>query len=257
MAIFQYPQSLSDQDSNPATIQFQWYKRTSIKNSEAADTIVLYMPQDAAQPSTVSWDAQTQGLPARLLLSGLHEESAHGAKDISERFGASMVSNAVQAVMKKHLNSGISSADIASTSAASLGQLANPYLTMLFRGINFRQFAFQFKFTPFVPSDAKAIFNVIQRFRANSLPTGSSGSAFLGYPQECEIQYLWQGSPNPYLNRFKRSVCTSIDTNYTPQGMFAVMRDGFPASITLNLQFTEIDLVTSNDITMAGGVPSY
>lgn len=264
MSVYQYPQNLGDGESQPASIQFQWYTRQKITASTPGDAIVLYMPQSASQPSTVSWDSEAFGLAGRYAYDKGHGLTGPNLTDAMERVGKELAAGAANSVVKKMYSSlgmdqgGPSIEDVGS---AALQQLQNPYLTMVFKGVNFRQFSFQFKFAPFNQSDAAMIYNIIQSFRKNSLPnadTKGSGSqsAFLGYPSECEIQYLWQGQPNPWLNRFKRSVCTKVDVDYTAQGMFAATRDGFPASITMNLDFTELDIVLGDDIQMAtGGTP--
>lgn len=250
MTIYQYPQNLGDADSQPASIQFQWYTRDTIRNSVVGDTVVLYMPQEASQPSTTSWDQEAFGLAGRKAYDVASGRQGATLKDAGEAVGFGAATHAAQVLMSK-FGSSLSAEDVAS---AAIGQLKNPYLTMIFRGVDFRKFSFQFKFTPFQPSDAPMIFDIIQSFRKNSLPSHSPQSAFLGYPSECEIQYLWQGTPNKWLNQFKRSVCTKVDVNYTAQGVFAAMRDGFPASIVMNVEFTELDIVTADDILYSGGI---
>lgn len=248
--IYQYPANLGDGDSQPGSIQFQWYTRATIQNSNPGDTVVLYMPKEAMQPSTTSWDQQSFGILGRGAYDYARGFNHPGMTDAAERAGVSAVNSAAQRVFQK-FGANVSADQLEDFESAVTGQLQNPYLTMIFRGVDFRKFQFQFQFTPFSPGDAKTIFNIIQSFRANSLPTHSAQSAFLGYPSECEIQYLWQGKPNSWLNKFKRAVCTKVDVNYTAQGMWAAMRDGFPASIVMNVEFTELDIVTADDIQYA------
>jgi hypothetical protein len=252
MSLYQYPQNLGNPGDQPASIQFQWYTRKVITDSVLGDTIVLYMPQEASQPSTTSWDQEAFGIAGRGIVDHARGIKGPSIGDFAEKIGYSAAITAAQMAMSK-FGSSVSAESIA---GASVKQLANPYLTMVFRGVDFRKFSFQFKFSPFTPNDAQVIFNIMQSFRKNSLPTHSSQNAFLGYPSECEIQYLWQGSPNNWLNRFKRSVCTKVDINYTAQGLFAAMRDGFPASVIMNVEFTELDIVTADDISYYGQQPT-
>ena len=247
MSLYQYPQNLGDGDSQPASIQFQWYTRKTIRDSVPGDTVVLYMPQEAMQPSTTSWDQQSFGVIGRSVYDAARGFNHPGMGDVGEAVGANELRNASQRVFQK-FGSHADGSNLSDIASAAAGELQNPYLTMVFRGVDFRKFSFQFKFTPFHPSDAARIFDILQSFRKNSLPTHSAQNAFLGYPSECEIQYLWQGAPNPWLNRFKRSVCTKVDINYTAQGLWAAMRDGFPASVIMSVDFTELDIVTADDI---------
>jgi len=69
----------------------------------------------------------------------------------------------------------------------------------------------------------------------------------LSYPNEFEIQFLFNGQQNPFMPRFKRCVITSIDTNYTGQGVFAMTREGAPAEVKLSMTFKEIDILTRKD----------
>lgn len=252
MGLYCYPSNIGDVNSQPAAIQFQWFTRDNLKYSVPGDTTILYMPQEANQPSTVSWNSESFGAAGReaynkargLSTAGFAEGAATGVgAQLATTIGESISSRAK--FLTGALTGDASAEDMVS---ATMSQLKNPYLTMVFKGVNFRSFSFQFKFIPFNPGDTNVIYAIMQSFRKNSLPQKNAGGGLLGYPSECEIQYLWQGKPNLWLNRFKRSVCTKVDVNYTAQGMWAATRDGFPASITMTVDFTELDIVTSEDV---------
>jgi hypothetical protein len=49
-----YPATLPDTNINPAWVEFQFYERKSPTSSPPDDTIQLYMPEGAANPSTVN-----------------------------------------------------------------------------------------------------------------------------------------------------------------------------------------------------------
>ncbi len=78
------------------------------------------------------------------------------------------------------------------------------------------------------------------------------GEPFLGYPREVQVAYKWKGDDNPHLHKFKRSVITGVDVDYTPQSMFAVMRNGMPACISMTLKLAEIELVLRDDVLNEG-----
>lgn len=257
-----YPKTLSDHELNPAWIQFQWFERIDISKSELGDCIQLYMPEQAAQPSTVHWDQEAFGFIGRTFASA---GQAAAGKGYREGMSAGMSSIAGKSADAWDITKARVIASVGANAAQALGgnvsveglmgqvagKIPNPYLTMVFRGVDFRSFVFSFKFAPFSESDCDIIDKIVKSFRSNATPPGKGskqGPAFLGYPNECEISYWWKGNQNQWLHKFKRSVCTGVDVDYTAAGMFSVMRNGFPAEIVVNLKFSEIELVLRDDI---------
>ena len=240
-----YPTSLSDVNQNPAWMEFQFYERKSPRSSPPDDTISLYMPESVAQPSTVSWDTERFGFVGNSIAGGgnggIMGTVAGGVDVAYERSYANL-----QAALANSLGGRLSAESIMSAQ----GKVPNPYLTMLFRGVDFRTYSFSFKFFPYTEKDSDVIHNIIKTLRGNSLPDYASegSSTFLGYPKEVEVAYKWKSKDNPYLHKFKRSVITAIDVDYTPQGMFAVMRNGMPACIQVNLKLSEVELVMRKDV---------
>ena len=53
---------------------------------------------------------------------------------------------------------------------------------------------------------------------------------------------------NKHLPTLKPCVCSSVETNFTPQGIWSAYEDGAPVSITLGLSFQETELVMADDI---------
>lgn len=145
---------------------------------------------------------------------------------------------------------GGAASDLQGLGEQAAGMMLNPYLTQVFRAIDFRNFQYTFRFVPFAPSDCDTILEIINTFRKWALPEGEQGGAsvFLGYPGEVEIEYIFEGGGNPYLHKFKRSVITSIDVNYTGAGMWTMMRNGFPTETVMNVTFSEIQIIVRKDV---------
>ncbi len=268
-----YPPKLHDLETNPGHIQFAFHKRDSPYNSSPIQTISLYMPQAVSQPSTVSWSSGKLGFVGNTAVSILRSSglgtaignAANGSFDFS---GVGMPTNidglwknAAQIaglrgageLLSAAVKLGGGSATAEDLIGASTGMTFNPYLTMLFQGVSFRNFSFTFKFVPFEPEDCDRIDEIITAFRKFALPEGRAAKnpdagPFLKYPGECDIKYLWRDKENKYLHKFTRSVCTGVNVDYTGQGMFAVMRNGMPANITLTTSWSEINLVLAGDV---------
>lgn len=253
MAILNYPSSIGyDTDVNPGWIEFSIYERKSPKDSFPLSTINLYLPESMRNPNTISWGNDSLGMLGHGVTQlaqgnvGRDSFSADSILDGIKRMGYTFAGNAASSVITAAGGSASTDAII----GAATGQVRNPYLTALFRGVDFRTFEMVFKFSPFQEKDCDTIDQIIKQFRGAALPPGKSASAtaFLGYPNEFEIRYIWRGRENKYLHKFKRCVLTGIDVDYTGMGMWAAMRNGFPAESNLVLRFSEIEIVLRDDV---------
>lgn len=242
-----YPASLADTNQNPAWMQFQFYERKSPSSSPPDDVVSLYMPESVSQPSTVSWDTEKFGFVGNTMANaGAGNIAIGGTISDAATIAAQRAYANVQAAIANKLGGRLSAESIMSAQ----GKVPNPYLTMLFRGVDFRTYSFSFKFFPYSERDSETIHNIIKTLRANALPdfTSESSDTFLGYPKEVEVAYKWKSGDNPYIHKFKRSVITAVDVDYTGAGMFAVMRNGMPAVIQVGIKLSEIELVMRKDV---------
>jgi hypothetical protein len=247
MANYKYPANVGD-DVFQAYIQFNEWERQDRNASNPANTYTLYMPERLVNPNTVSWDNEKLGVIAGIgkgLMDGnmsLGSAAANLGSAAAQNAGFNIASSLAQKLGSKV------SADV--LMGITSQKIPNPYLTMLFRGVDFRTFEFSFKMYPHSQADTQTIYDMIQSLRMASLPPGKGGAneSILGYPNEFTIEYQFDGKPNKWLNKFKRCVLVGMDTDYTGSGMWSMTRDGFPAEITLNLRFTEIEIVLRDDV---------
>ena len=137
----------------------------------------------------------------------------------------------------------------------------NPYMEMMFQGIGFRNFRFDFVLRPRHEKELEEVGSILKAFREFSRPSWNKsfgGQAFMNYPMEFDIQFLTlEESENSFTNNFdtnmhlpklKPCVLTSVETNYTPQSIWAAHRAGAPVAVTLGLSFQETELVMAEDI---------
>lgn len=241
-----YPSKLTNKDLNPAWMEFQFFERKSAKDSKPSDVIQLYMPESVSQPSTVSWDTEKFGVIGNAVVGAVNDMgTVPGNVGDAASVGWARAQANLMSAAASRLGGSVSAEGIM---GATKGKIPNPYLTMVFRGVDFRNYSFNFKFFPFSEADTVTITEIIKTFRANSLPPGKPGEPFLGYPMEVQVAYKWKSDDNKHLHKFKRSVITGVDVDYTPNGMFAVMRNGMPACISVSLKLSEIELVLRDDV---------
>lgn len=257
--VYYYPPGLQSEDKYPAYMSFEFMERKDPTKSTLSDIVYLYMPERASQPSTVSWENEKFGFVGKHMaqsvsgvaggninLDAALDAAYEGAQVAAQRMGGN-----VGAKIANMLGGQVSAEGLA---GEVTGQIPNPYLTMVFRGVDFRNFGYTFRFFPFKESDCKVIDDIVKTFRGFALPPGegSSGAGVLGYPKEVQISYKWMGEDNMWLHRFKRAVITGVDVDYTPNSMFSVMRNGFPTCIEMNLKLTEIEIVLRDDVLEKG-----
>jgi len=148
--------------------------------------------------------------------------------------------------------------------SATLGMSSNPYEEMMFSGITFRSFSFDFIFRPENSTEIKEVSNIIKMFRKYSRPSfvgGKLGNSTMNYPMEFQIEFLTADSgtdspsktgtvykTNNHLPKIKLCVCEGITTNYTPNSVWAAYKAGAPVAISLSLTFKEKELVMDTDI---------
>ena len=155
----------------------------------------------------------------------------------------------------------------------TLGMTSNPYEEMMFSGVTFRTFSFDFVFRPESIDEIKEVDKIIKMFRRHSRPSfskGSFGKSIMNYPMEFDIEFLTaeEGEPktrgnsakqdsvggnvvyikNDHLPSIKTCVCDKVSTNYTPNGVWSAYKKGAPIAITMNLGFKEKELVMEADI---------
>lgn len=234
-----YPELLTNTEAFPAHIHFSFFERTSTTSSSPADNVHLYMPEKFGQPNTISWEELRGGEMLKGAASGI----------MSAISNMNSVSDKVKNAITRFQN--MSSSPATDLAQITTGGLLNPYLAQMFKGVDFRSFQYTFRLVPFSVGDCDTIQNIVRIFRKWALPSGPLGGAnspYLEYPGEVEIRYMFLGGENKYIHRFKRSVITNIDIDYTGAGMWAMMRNGFPAETVMNLSFTEIQVVVREDV---------
>lgn len=239
-----YPELLKDGNTFPAHMLFTFFERGSTAKSSIIDQVHLYMPEQFGQPNTVSWDVFPAGQSVVNAMGG-------GARSIADFLSSApgMKYLGLAGSAAQQLASGAAS-DLMNFGELASGKMLNPYLTQLFRGVDFRNFQFTFRFVPFTEKDCDTILSIVNTFRKWSLPEGPKGgsSVYLHYPGEVEIEYIFNGERNRFIHKFKRSIITSIDVDYTGAGMWTMMRNGFPTETVMNISFAEIQIVVRKDV---------
>lgn len=131
------------------------------------------------------------------------------------------------------------------------GAVVNPNLELLFNGPQLRPFSFAFRLSPRNADEARQVKSIIRFFKQGMAVRKSSENIFLKTPNIFEIQYIFnkdkRDAAHPGLNAIKLCALTSCNVEYTPDGSYATFGDGTMTSYGLNLDFTELEPVYSDD----------
>jgi hypothetical protein len=146
----------------------------------------------------------------------------------------------------------IGASNLGDLALRGIGQAMNPQLQVLFRGVGFRSFQFDFVFTPYSKEETETVKKIIESFKYASAPEINpngyfSQGVFMKVPFPFKIDFLYKGKENPYVHRIGETVLENINVDYGPNG-WATFNDGSPVQIKLTLQFKETVIVDKNKI---------
>lgn len=222
--------------------------------------IKLHIPSSVTATTEVSWDREEFGLVgsfAKFLGSkGLFKggdsayESTVKLLDNAGEFAGELKDHMISKVAK-HIGqlmsfTGVPAYDLYMKAGR---QAINPHTELIFRGITPRTFPMNYTFRPKNQQEAQAIDNIIRTLKRNMSPgiSGDSGESygrFYEYPNEFDIEFLFNDAQNRYITKLARCILQSCQVNYGSSGMFNTFADGFPTEIEMSLLFSETKVIT-------------
>ena len=142
--------------------------------------------------------------------------------------------------------------------ARSTGQILNSNLELLFQGVNLRSFPYSITFSPRSIDEAKVVKAIIRSLKQSMAPkageyNGSAQGIFLKSPDLFQLEYLKDGAPHPFLNKFKLVALTGMAVNYTNSGTYTSYEDGTPVNLRMDLTFKEINPIYFEDYLTGNG----
>lgn len=185
----------------------------------------LPYPQNIQVSDNFEWSAEQRSFLANL---SFDENVANSAKNTLEAAGYK-------------ISTAVAGDSISKEYKLRNKEVVNPHMAALFKGVGLREISFQFELVPKSREDVQAIVTAINTFKVHAHPAainsnGGSVANKLKFPDEFSIKIQ---SKNYQLLSMTNCVITSINTNYTPQGIFAAYDDGFPIAVTLDISFME------------------
>jgi hypothetical protein len=131
--------------------------------------------------------------------------------------------------------------------AQRLGAIPNPHMTTVFNGVQLREHNLNWLLSPRNESDARALSDIINRFRTYAHPeyTQNLGSFALDFPYQVFCNFVGTNSIYP----IHRSVIRGIVVDYAGSGQPAFYTGGAPTTVRLQLNLCEVEILTRGDFT--------
>ena len=223
-----------------------------------SDCVALYLPAEVTDSYTVNYNNTETGLLGFIAAGGgsIIDAFRRGDYEETARRGLQTTRGILEEVLK---NVGASAVELATQAEGGyemfnkiLGRGLNPYMEVLFSGVQLRQFTYNFTFMPRNFRETQDVQKIIQLFKFHAAPELRGNNLFLGLPSEFDIHYMYQppvgdAKENEYYNKIATCVLNNVSTNYTPSGVRS-HRDGSPVKITMSLQFTETEMITKDHV---------
>ena len=141
------------------------------------------------------------------------------------------------------------------TYEAQTGVVLTDRLELLFKGLGRRTFSFTFAMMPKSEQEAQAIRNIVYAFKYNMLPEfegGNRAGRKLRVPNTFDIEYMYHGKANDYLNKISTCVLKTMDVKYGGDRYKTFDPDSLgsppPVMTEISLTFEEMELITRERI---------
>ena len=178
------------------------------------------------------------------------------AKAVRNQDGTANAGSVINAVLARSLLSRIGiNVDVNQFVTRETGAAINPNLELLFAGPQLRTFSFVFNFAPNDQDEAKEVRMIQRWFRQGMLPQKltnvAGGSLFLGSPNIFRLCYKNNMRRIKGLNTFKICAVTSVQVDFTPDGVYQSYEDekavSQPVRSTMAVTFNELTPIFAND----------
>jgi hypothetical protein len=156
---------------------------------------------------------------------------------------------------------------IAAAQIAS-GKVMSDKMELLFTGVERRKFSYTFTFIPKSEKESEMVANIVHTFKKHMTPEfgsiGIAGKNFTGggrvlnIPESFDIQYMYKGNENPWINKISSCYLTNLDVQYGSDkaGFYEPLANPavkgkigpVPTHTTISLNFEEIEKMSRQRI---------
>ena len=202
-----------------------------------SDAIALYVDGPPTVKYSMNYANKELGTLLGVLSGSVFDGQGSAVGETGAALGASLAK----------LPGAFGAADVSSALSASSGTALNPFRETVFESVDFRSFAFKYKFFPKNKKESDDVYKIINTFKFHMHPEMSSGKLFFIYPSEFNVTYYFGDAENGYFHKFATCVLENMDVSYGGE-QFSSFKDGSPTEINMSLTFRELEILTKNMI---------
>ena len=126
-----------------------------------------------------------------------------------------------------------------------LGEVFNPHLTTVFKGVDLRNHSYTWRMSPETKQESYTLKKIIDTIRNNMLPPTFDNGIRMGYPNECFIKFY---GDQYMLYPIFRCVVTDLQINHAAAGTPAFFAEtGLPTQFEMQISLQEVEIVTRNE----------
>jgi len=225
------------------------------------DSIAIYLPPNVQDATSVGYNNTEMGVIGAAAAGGAEAIDAlrrgdmsklastlgGAAKDLLGEVGLNLTAGFIGTI------SGVDQEGLKGFAKKAFGQASNPYMEVLFEGVEMRTFTYNFTFSPRNERETEDVQKIIKMFRFHMLPEiKGSSERFMTLPSTFDIHYMYQvdkdqAEENNFYHKIATCVLKACNVDYTP-GAVKSFASGAPTQITMSLTFQETEMLTKQHI---------
>lgn len=205
----------------------------------SSGSVRLYMPQTMTTTYSANYEeSQISNIIKGFMNEGITKQA------FNDGLKAAVTSLGQNALAGGEAFTGLTGAQDAFNLANN--QAVNNHMEVMFRGIGFRQFSFEFKFFPKNSSEMDALLGCIETFKYHMHPAfkNAGDTSYFTPPSKFSINVSGAKGYNGYTD----AVLVDMTINYSGSGVASYHADGTPTEIDLSLQFKETKYLTKESL---------
>ena len=244
-------------DKNPEAKNFTVSK---VPTKRLEKSIALYMPPSISVDYSIKYGEQEIGAVA--MASQQMIDAIAGSGATFDTFLEGLATTGKGAVKEGLMNVVNKSADAVAPGTKALfslarGSVITPRMEMMFEGVGRRSFSYTFNFIPKSEQEALVVEDIIQHFKFYAMPKYSNPNTRreMDIPGTFDIEYMYRGNRNNFLNRISTCYLTSAKVQYGADRYTAYEettgnrgRGSPPQKSSLTLEFTELEILSQEAI---------
>ena len=231
--------------------------RVSVSGSgspRSQGTVTLPIQSGIEDSNGAVWQGEEMN-PLQIIKAGIAlktiGEGVEGFGDSLKGTGEAIRKASEDGDMQKALTGifGAKAAGVSNLLSRTEGVVINPNLELLFSKPTLREFGLSFSLSARSKDEADTIIQIIRFFKKNMSPQRGGGSQlFLRAPNTFQVHYLHRGTDeHKYIGRMKECAIMTFDTDYTSNGQYTTLKDGYMTTYKITMRLKELEPVFYED----------